>query len=55
MEYIVKRLPVWLMDNPDFPVKIGDVVTRIDHDTFRLNSGKLVRLGASYCQAMIKE
>lgn len=52
MKYIVKRLPSWLIDNRDFDVKVGDVVTRIDHDTFKLGNGKLVRLGASYCKAV---
>ena len=50
MKYMVKRLPNWLVDNKDFPVKIGDIVTRFDHDTFRLSNGKLIRLGVSYCK-----
>ena len=50
MKYIVKRLPNWLVDNEDFPVKVGDVVTYVDYDTFRLSNGKLIRLGVSYCK-----
>jgi hypothetical protein len=50
MKYMVKRLPNWLVDNKDFPVDIGDIVTRVDYDTFRLSNGKLIRLGVSYCR-----
>jgi hypothetical protein len=50
MKYIVKRLPNWLVDNEDFGVKVGDVVTYVDYDTFRLGNGKLIRLGVSYCK-----
>jgi hypothetical protein len=50
MKYIVKRLPNWLMWNPDFPVDIGDVITLVEGNTFRLKNGKLIRLGVSYCK-----
>jgi hypothetical protein len=50
MKYIVKRLPNWLVDNKDFPVKVGDVVIQTDYNTFRLSNGKLIRLGVSYCE-----
>ncbi len=50
MKYMVKRLPNWLVDNKDFPVEIGDIVTRVDYDTFRLSNGKLIQLGVSYCR-----
>jgi hypothetical protein len=50
MKYMVKRLPNWLIDNMDFDVKIGDIVTRVDLNTFRLSNGKLIRLGVSYCK-----
>lgn len=50
MKYIVKRLPNWLVDNKDFDVKVGDVVTYVDSNTFKLANGKLIRLGASYCK-----
>jgi len=50
MKYMVKRLPDWLVDNMDFDVKIGDIVTRVAYDTFRLGNGKLIRLGVSYCK-----
>ena len=56
----VIRLPQWLVDNEDYPVKVGDVVHRFEPYVvrwFNPKTKKLInlRLGQSYSRATGEE